>query len=201
MALPVLFVAGAVAVGSGATSVLIGAGINRLTGTKNTRETMLADGVLGATGIPAAAGLFRAGRTGLKFRKYIPAGKPTMQTLGRYTHTFGGYITPIATKPEFYAGVALTMAIQSRPAWMSVIRKKQLNTAIDLFNKSEESESPSRNLTSRRKGGTTSRSFSKQKRQLARRDKVGDGPTDSRSRGKTYCNRHRQYDFCKKYNI
>lgn len=199
MPLPLIPVA--VVAGSSLGSVVVGAGINKLTGTKNTRKTVLYDALLGATPVTALVGVGRAARTGYKFRKYIPAGKPTMQKLGSYTHKFGGYITPIATKPEFYAGVAFTMAIQSKPAWMSVIRKSQLKSAIDLFDKHQESESPSQSLTSRRKGGTSSRSFSKQKRQLGRRSKVVDGPKDSRSRGKTYCKRHKQYDFCKKYNI
>lgn len=190
------------ALSGGAISVGVGYGISRVTGSEYGKREAGLDVLLGATPIAAVGAGLRVLRTGYKFRRYIPAGVPTMQKLGPYTHKFGGMITPIATKPEFYAGVAITMAIQSKPIWQSVVRKSQVTTVVDyLDGRSTKEESPSQSLTSRRKGGTSSRSFSKQKRQLDRRDKSGDGPRDSRSRGKTYCKRHKQYDFCKKYNI
>ena len=199
MPVPVIVVGALAASG---TSVVVGAGINKLTGTKNTSKTVVLDAILGATPLAAIKGLANAGRIGIKYRKYVPAGTKVFQKFGRYTHNFSGGITSIATKKEYYIGLGVTLAVASKPAWMSFIKKQYITAVVDtVFDMNKKKESPSRSLTSRRKGGTSSRYPNGQKKQVGRRTTGGADSKSSRSRGKTYCKRHKQYDFCKKYNI
>ena len=200
MPLPLALV-GAAALGS-AGSVVVGAGINRLTGKKNTRKTVLFDAVLGATPLAAIKGVGAAGRVGVKYRKFIPAGTKVHQKFGPYTHTFSGGMTSIATKKEYYIGLGVTMAALSRPAWMGFMKKTYIKAVVNrAFPEGKKEESPSRSLTSRRKGGKTTRtSISKSKVSRVTLTRVSGTKSKSRS-GKTYCKRHKQYDFCKKYNI